>query len=131
MVWDPLRKKEVPATPEEKVRQWFIYELMHTVGVPVQLMNSEVAFSFGQKDYRADILIYDRKGCPLAVVECKRDTVRIGPEVIRQAMRYNAVLDVRYIFVTNGKSTFVFKRSSDSFVPCTQMPDYESMICQR
>lgn len=130
MVWDPLRKKEVPATPEEKVRQWFISELSGTVGVPQQLMNSEVAFSFGQKNYRADILVFDRNGKPLAVVECKRDTVELGPEVIRQAMRYNAVLDVRFIFITNGRQTFIFRREGENFLPLTEVPTYESMLCQ-
>ena len=42
-VWDPLRKKEVALTPEERVRQWFIAFLMKECDVPISLMNSEVA----------------------------------------------------------------------------------------
>ena len=33
MVWDPLRRKNVPLTPEERVRQWFITVLKDQEGV--------------------------------------------------------------------------------------------------
>ena len=29
MLWDPLRRKSVAATPEEEVRQWFISAVLH------------------------------------------------------------------------------------------------------
>ncbi len=67
-VWDPLRKKLVALTPEEKVRQWFIGVLMETFQVPAHMMMSEVALKFGDKPYRADILVYDRDTAPLMVV---------------------------------------------------------------
>ena len=34
-IWDPLRKKRVTATPEERVRQWFIVQLRDAFGVPI------------------------------------------------------------------------------------------------
>ena len=36
MVRDPLRKKDVPLTPEERVRQWFITVLKDTMQVPLR-----------------------------------------------------------------------------------------------
>ena len=33
MVWDPLRRKNVPLTHEERVRQWFITVLKDQEGV--------------------------------------------------------------------------------------------------
>ena len=89
-IWDPLRRKNVTATPEERVRQWFILQLRQSFGVPVTMMNSEVGFLFGGKRYRADIIIYDRSGAPVAVVECKRPDVSITEEVATQAMQYNS-----------------------------------------
>lgn len=130
-MWDPLRRRNVEATPEEEVRQWFIGQLRDTMKVPVQLMNSEVGFSFGAKKYRADILVYDRQGQPLAVVECKRPDVRIDAAVSEQALRYNAVLSVRVIILTNGNSTYFFCRRGDVFEPCREVLDYERMLCQR
>ena len=39
-VWDPLRKKTVALTPEEKVRQWFIGVLKERMKVPEYMMMS-------------------------------------------------------------------------------------------
>ena len=127
--FDPLRRKEVAATPEEHVRQWFI-GVLNSVHVPQHLMMSEAAMTFGSKRWRADILVYDRTGKPLAVVECKRPEVDLDPEVAGQALRYNMVLDVRWLILTNGERTLVFRRKGDSFAPCDRLPDYEEMTCR-
>lgn len=44
---DPLRKKNVTATPEEQVRQWFIMQLHTEFGIPMHMMMSEAGFRFG------------------------------------------------------------------------------------
>lgn len=128
-VWDPLRKKEVALTPEERVRQWFIAFLMKECDVPISLMNSEVALEYGRKRYRADIVVFDREGKPLLVVECKRKDVELGAETIRQALRYHAVLDIKYIVLTNGKSTFLYGRNATGeFIPLREFPKFEQML---
>ena len=131
LIWDPLRRKEVAATPEERVRQWFIIQLRDAFGVPEHMMNSEVGFKFGAKSWRADILVYDRAGQPLAVVECKRPDVALDAHVIEQAMRFNSVLGVRYLFVTNGKMTYLYGLKGDTFVPLDRIPSFEEMLCPR
>ncbi|SKC37174.1 Type I restriction enzyme R protein N terminus (HSDR_N) [Bacteroidales bacterium WCE2004] len=128
-IWDPLRRKEVAATPEERVRQWFIVQLRDAFGVPEHMMNSEVGFKFGAKSWRADILVYDRAGQPLAVVECKRPDVALDAHVVEQAMRYNSVLGVRFLFVTNGKMTYLYGLKGDTFVPLDRIPSFEEMLC--
>ena len=129
-IWDPLRKKSVALTPEERVRQWFIGFLNTELNIPLHLMMSEASFSSGEKRFRADILIYDRNATPLAVVECKRPEVKIDREVAQQVIRYNMSLNIKYIFITNGKSSFVFARSADSsvFTPLTSAPSYNEMV---
>ena len=72
VIWDPLRKKDVARTPEETVRQWFINILHSNFQVPLHMMMSEAGLKLGEKQYRADILVYDRKTQPLVIVECKR-----------------------------------------------------------
>ena len=126
-MYDPLRKKDVAATAEEQVRQWFIGVLHDSVGVPLHLMMSEVGFKFGDKRYRADILVYDRAGGHLAIVECKRPEVALTPAVLEQAMRYNAVLGVRYLFVTNGTHTFAYRLIDGVFSPLAALPAYNQM----
>lgn len=109
-IYDPLRKKEVSLTPEERVRQWCIGVLSQQLEIPLHMMMSEAGFKLGDKQLRADILIYDRKAQPLAVVECKRPEVDLTREVLDQAIRYNMVLNVPYIFITNGNKTIICRR---------------------
>lgn len=128
--FDPLRRKWVAATPEEKVRQWFIGILRDQAGVPVWLMNSEVQMMSGQKPWRADILVYSRDGSPLAVVECKRPDVQIDAAVAEQALRYHSVQQVRYIFLTNGENTYAYVREDSAFLHLDHIPTYSEMIQQ-
>lgn len=131
-IWDPIRKKNVALTPEERVRQWCIGILADHYQVPVHMMMSEAAFKLGDKQYRADILVYDRKMQPLVVVECKRPEVDLTREVLDQAVRYNMVLNVRYMIITNGLKTLILKRDEEdgrvSYAPSGSMPVYNDMV---
>ena len=128
---DPLRKKEVALTPEEQVRQWCIRVLADKMQVPMHLMMSEVGFRLGEKQLRADILVYDRSARPLMVVECKRPEVALTQEVLDQAIRYNIVLDVRYMIITNGTRTFICRKQDGGFFFMDTVPTYNEMICQQ
>lgn len=134
-IWDPLRKKHVAMTPEEKVRQWFIGRLAEDIKVPLHMMMSEVGFKLGDKQFRADILVYDRQARPVVVVECKRPEVELTKEVLEQAVRYNMVLNVRYIIITNGLRTFICRREEKGgniqYAPAASLPVYSEMICQQ
>ncbi|MGM9736081.1 MAG: type I restriction enzyme HsdR N-terminal domain-containing protein [Candidatus Cryptobacteroides sp.] len=131
IVFDPLRKREVLLTPEEQVRQWFIGVLSQRMKVPMHMMMSEVGFRLAGKQFRADIIIYDRTAAPLAVVECKRPEVALDRDVLEQAVRYNMVLNVRYMFITNGLKTFVFRRGDEGdggYVMVDKVPSWEEML---
>ena len=134
-IWDPLRKKHVALTPEEKVRQWFIGRLAEDIKVPLHMMMSEAGFKLGDKQFRADILVYDRQAKPLMVVECKRPEVDLTKEVLAQAVRYNMVLNVKYIVITNGLRTFMCRREENDgniqYAPVASLPVYTEMICQQ
>lgn len=125
--YDPLRRKWVAATPEERVRQWFIGQLSDKALIPAWLMMSEVPMKYGQKSWRADIVVYDGKGEPLAIVECKRPEVNLSEAVAEQALRYSAVQNVKYIFLTNGKETYVYRRGEAGFTPMKYFPKYLEM----
>ena len=137
-VFDPIRKKEVPLTPEEKVRQWFIRILLDQAKVPQTMMRVEAGMKFGQeigsvggtsrKTYRADILVYDRSLKPLLVVECKREDVPITEEVLLQALRYNSVLGVRFLVLTNGQRTVICSLGKDGATYLQALPSWEEMI---
>lgn len=135
VIWDPLRKKEVALTPEEEVRQWCIGVLNRSLGVPLHMMMSEASFRLGEKQFRADIIVYDRNLHPLVVVECKRPEVVLSKDVLDQAIRYNMVLDVRYILITNGKNTMALVRGSEEgavrYELTGNVPSYNEMVCQQ
>ena len=130
-IWDPLRKKEVALTPEERVRQWCICVLAGQMQVPMHLMMSEAGFKLGGKQFRADIIVYDRNVQPLMVVECKRPEVELTQDVLDQAIRYNMVLDVRYMIITNGIRTFICRRQGEGFTFMDTVPTYNEMVCQQ
>lgn len=130
-IWDPLRKKEVALTPEERVRQWCIGVLAGQMQVPMHLMMSEAGFKLGGKQFRADIIVYDRNVQPLMVVECKRPEVELTQDVLDQAIRYNMVLDVRYMIITNGTRTFICRRQGEGFTSMDTVPTYNEMVCQQ
>ena len=127
VIWDPLRKKEVARTPEEVVRQWFIGVLNSSLQVPMHMMMSEAGLKLGEKQFRADILVYDRKAQPLVIVECKRPEVELTQEVLDQAIRYNMVLNVKYIIITNGTKTYMCGKQGERYVFLSKFPTYNEM----
>ena len=127
-VFDPLRRKEVALTPEEEVRQWCIKVMSENLGVPLHMMMSEASLKLGAKQYRAGILVYDRTLSPVMVVECKRPDVELTPEVLDQALRYNMVLNVRYVAITNGSRTFVCAVDEGKCRFMDTLPKYNEMI---
>ena len=127
-IWDPLRRKEVALTPEEEVRQWFIGVLSRQMEVPMHMMMSEAGFKLGEKQFRADIIVYDRKAVPLVVVECKRPEIELTKEVLDQAVRYNMVLNVKLIIITNGTRTLMCERYEGGYRFTSEVPKYIDLL---
>ncbi len=102
MIFDPIRQKYVRLTPEEWVRQHFVQYLVRERGVPQALVAVEMGFTYQRMARRADVVVYDRQGRPLMMVECKAPEVEIRQDVFDQVARYNRVVQARYLVVTNG-----------------------------
>ena len=58
---------------------------------------------------RSDIVVYDRNGNPLVVVECKAADVKITQETFNQVARYNIKFKAPLIIVTNGLNHYCAK----------------------
>lgn len=129
-IFDPLRKKYVRLTPEEEVRQNVIGWLAQEWEVPLPLMSSEWAFTFNGMQYRADLLVFDRSLQPLMLVECKAPDVPINQMVVDQVIRYNLSLKVKYILITNGKSSYLCARDpvTEQYQFLDKIPKYEQML---
>lgn len=107
-VFDPLRKKYVSLTPEEQVRQYFINWLSTNKKYPLSLMASEYHLKFNKLNYRCDIVVFNRDLSPYMIVECKAPSIKLNADVIDQVLRYNLVLKVKILVITNGLTTFAF-----------------------
>ena len=106
-VMDPVRRRWVALTPEEGVRQQTLLMLHERYGYPYELMQVEGAISVNGMTRRCDIVVYDREGKPWMIVECKRPEVPLTQKVCDQACRYNIVLQVPYLLLTNGRQQVV------------------------
>ncbi|WP_430813207.1 type I restriction enzyme HsdR N-terminal domain-containing protein [Carboxylicivirga sp. RSCT41] len=108
-VFDEVRKKFVALTPEEWVRQHFIHYLVNGLGYAPGLIAVEMLVKVNGLSQRADIVLYDKKGLPRVIVECKAPEVAVGRAVFNQAARYNTRLNVDYLIVTNGMQHYCAK----------------------
>lgn len=125
-VLDPVRRRWVALTPEEEVRQHTIRLLHEHYGYPLELMQVEGAIAVNGQSRRCDIVVYDTQGQPHIIVECKRPDVPITQRVCDQACRYNTVLHVPLLILTNGKQMITIKvdYSHSTLQPLTEPPCY-------
>jgi len=65
---------------------------------------------------------YGRNGRPWMIVECKRPDVPLTQKVCDQACRYNTVLQVPYLLLTNGRQLVMIEIDYQKHAVC-QLPD--------
>lgn len=104
-MFDPVRRRWVALTPEEWVRQHTILRL-HAAGYPLEVMQVEGAIALNGMTRRCDIVVYD-DGHPWMIVECKKCEIPLTQKVCDQACRYNTVLRVPYLLLTNGRQEVI------------------------
>ena len=102
-VFDVVRRRWVALTPEEWVRQQTVALLHNGYGYPLELMQIEAAITLNGLTKRCDIVVYDRSVKPFMIVECKKESVSLSQKVVDQACRYNLVLKVPFLMLTNGR----------------------------
>ena len=112
-VFDPIRKKWVVLTEEEKVRQFFILQLINELEVPASHISVERKITLNGLTKRYDIVVY-KDAKPWMVVECKAPHIPLTQEVLDQAGRYNQTLNAEIIGVTNGAEQRFFKVDFDT-----------------
>jgi hypothetical protein len=109
MIFDSIRRRFVKLTPEEWVRQNFVRYLVTEGKYPAGLMGIEVMFRMNKLKRRVDILVHNRSGEPVMIVECKSHEVKINETIFDQIVCYNMGLKVPYIVVTNGMVHYACK----------------------
>ena len=130
MILDPLRRRFVKLTPEEWVRQNFIQYLISCGKYPLGLIGIEMQFGHNRLKKRTDILVHNRSGEPVMIVECKAPEVPLEEKVFEQIVTYNIKLKVPYLVVTNGIHHYACKFAEDfrSWEYLNVIPLYEEII---
>ena len=108
-ILDVIRRQYVALTSEEWVRQHFVHFLINHKGFPQSLMANEVQLKLNGMCRRCDTVAYDRALRPRVIVEYKAPSVNITQQVFDQICRYNMVLQVDYLIVSNGLAHYCCK----------------------
>jgi len=129
LVFDPIRKKYIILTPEEWVRQHFVNYLITEKGYPQGLIANEMSIKLNGTSKRCDTVIYNKKLQPEVIVEYKASTVAITQMVFEQIVRYNMVLHVKYLIVSNGIKHFCcsIDYETQTFNFLSEIPKYEEL----
>lgn len=128
-IFDPIRKKYVALTPEEWVRQHLVQFLIHEKNFPASLVAIEMGLKLNGMQKRGDVVAYNNLGKPFFIAECKAPEVKITQDVFDQIARYNMVLQVSFLVVTNGLDHYCcyIDFEKQSFQYLQEIPDYANL----
>lgn len=129
VIFDFIRRRYVALTPEEWVRQHFVHFLIEHKGYPRALMANEVQLNLNHTKKRCDTVLYRRDLTAQMILEYKAPDVEITQAVFDQIGRYNLVLHVDYLVVSNGLRHYCcrmdYARNQYQFLP--DIPSYEKL----
>ena len=128
-LFDPIRKKWIVITPEELVRQMLLLYMMEEKDFPKNKINVEKQVLINGQPKRFDILVYSKETQPILLVECKAPNVPIDEMVLDQIARYNMVLKVNYLIMTNGIDTFCCQvdYEKETFEILNEIPNFNKL----
>ena len=109
-----VRNKEVKLTPEEIVRQLYVYRLINTYGYPVERLQVEYAINFGREIKRADIVVMDEDHPKDAyiVIETKSPKAKDGRDQLKS---YTHATGAPMAVWTNGTQIDLYHRKNPNY----------------
>lgn len=125
-IFDIIRKKYVSLTPEEWVRQHIIHYLIEEKNYPISLIAIEKKITINNLTKRTDILVYNTRGLPDIIVECKAPSIKISQSTFDQISRYNLNLNANYLMVSNGLNHYYCKTDlkKEQLIFLNDIPNY-------
>jgi len=129
VIFDDIRKRYVALTPEEWVRQHFVHFLIDHKNFPASLMANEVSVKLNGMSRRCDTVLYSRDLSARLILEYKAPDIVITQSVFDQITRYNMVLRVDYLIVSNGLQHYCCKMDYEnhSYAFLQDIPDYTQL----
>jgi len=109
--------------PEEKVRQWVLFELLSTYGIAINNIQLERPVRVGTRTHRVDIVIL-LESAPYVVIECKKWDDKKRKQGMQQAVSYADAntMKARYAIYTNGDAWEVKRKMGDEWVDIPDLP---------
>jgi len=125
-----VRKKQLVLTPEEWVRQHLIHFLIDHLNVPLGLISSELSLTIHGLARRCDVVVFNRLGNPVFLMECKAPEVVLGEHVVHQIAHYNFSLGTNHLLITNGKQHRILylNRENGEIRALDEFPDFLALI---
>ncbi|WP_290730708.1 MULTISPECIES: type I restriction enzyme HsdR N-terminal domain-containing protein [unclassified Fibrobacter] len=133
-IYDPIRRKDVPDTPEEHVRQATVQFLLNEIKVPAHLITVEFGLCAidPKTDDRVDIIVSNfREGAaldkPWLLVECKAPGEYTWEALQVQLNRYLKVLTPKFVMLALGDAVRYFERddATGRFKKIEKLPDFK------
>jgi type I site-specific restriction endonuclease len=111
VIFDPIRKKFIPLSPEEWVRQHCICHLVQRFNLPIGLIAVEREIQVHGLRKRFDIVVFAQNTKPIILIECKAPEVALTRNTLIQAATYNNKLDSQFVWITNGLAHAWFEKT--------------------
>ena len=107
------RRKWVALEPEEWVRQHVIHHCIDVLNYPAGCIAVERPLVLNGMNRRADIVCHTTDGRAQLLVECKAPEIKLSQDAVSQVARYNMVLKVPAMLVTNGLEHVAYQIGPD------------------
>lgn len=121
-----IRNKPIKLTPEEKVRQLYIYRLLNHYKYPISQLKVETEISFGKEKKRADIVVLGKSGEEYVIVETKKATEKDGKDQLRS---YTNATGAPLAVWTNGRNIeFWHRKDPNYFENIINIPQAEQTL---
>ncbi|HRB66730.1 MAG TPA: type I restriction enzyme HsdR N-terminal domain-containing protein [Chitinophagales bacterium] len=89
-----VRKKWLQLTPEEKVRQFIIFQLVNSFHFPLKYISVEKMILVNGLKKRYDIVVYNQALQASILIECKAENIEISEATCQQIATYNLNMQV-------------------------------------
>ena len=117
-----VREKEIKLTPEEAVRQLYIYTLVHDYGYSTSNMELERHIHFGRETKRADIVIFESShpNVEYIIVEVKKPKLSEGKEQLKSYC--NATGSTMGVWTNGQQISFYHRKDPNYFEDIPNIP---------
>lgn len=126
-LYDPIRCISVADTPEERVRQALLSQMLGTLAFPKALIAVEKKLKSSAR--RVDIIAFIKHKetlKPLVLVECK--ATHVDEETFRQAVGYNATLAAPFICLAHAGGIRTFWKEGKEVKSIGFLPPYQQLL---